>query len=262
MGKIMKLKGTVSSLELVEQINLFRKQEYYYKLDNSIELGKVEEKKGSYVELKHKTLLSIIRDEFEDEINEQKILPVKYEDSKGEKRPMYILSLDQARQVLIRESKYVRKKIFEYIKKLEQEIINLKIALANRNNTEWLMTRQQGKLIRRNETDVISSLIVYARNQGSKNYNKLYTVYSKLVNNLVGINSNMRDIVDMKTLEHIRLLEDLFSKLIVNSMEQEIYYKEIYQICKRKGTELMNLLEIECKQLDNKEVDLIEYTEK
>ena len=252
---VINKKENITSLELLELINKFREEE------------------GRTTKLRHDTLLDIIRDEFEEELLEhskveglegvQKILETSYTHPQNKQNyPMFVLGLDQARQVLIRESKYVRKKIFEYIKKLEQEIINLKIALANRNNTEWLMTRQQGKLIRRNETDVISSLIVYARNQGSKNYNKLYTVYSKLVNNLVGINSNMRDIVDMKTLEHIRLLEDLFSKLIVNSMEQEIYYKEIYQICKRKGTELMNLLEIECKQLDNKEVDLIEYTEK
>lgn len=83
----------ITSLELLEKINQFREQ--------------VEGK----VELKHKTLLEIIRDEFDDEINEQKILPVEYKDKKGELRPMFILTFNQAKQVLVRESKKVRKMV-------------------------------------------------------------------------------------------------------------------------------------------------------
>ena len=49
-------KKTITSLELVEQINLFRKEE------------------GKETELRHDTMLSIIRDEFEEEISLQKIL--------------------------------------------------------------------------------------------------------------------------------------------------------------------------------------------
>ena len=101
--------------------------------------------------------------------------------------PMFVLTLDQVRQMLVRESKFVRKKVFEYIKYLENQNFLLKQAMWNKQNTEWLETRKQGKLTRRNETDVIASLILYATEQGSKNANKLYVVYSKLVNNLVGI---------------------------------------------------------------------------
>ena len=104
MNSVIINKQTITSLELLEQINFFRKQE------------------GNKKPLQHKTLLNIIRDEFEEEINEQKILPVTYTDKKGEERPMYILTLDQARQVLTRESPTVRKAIFKYIRALENEI--------------------------------------------------------------------------------------------------------------------------------------------
>lgn len=87
-------KNEITSLELVKEINLFREKEYFYKISNNLKLGKVESKNGKYVELQHKTLLSIVKDEFEEEINEQKILLVDYKDNKGELRPMYILSLD------------------------------------------------------------------------------------------------------------------------------------------------------------------------
>lgn len=93
---------TITSLELVEQINLFRKEE------------------GKDTELQHKTMLAIIRDEFEEEINEQKILPVEYKDKKGEKRPMFELTIAQGKQVLLRESKFVRRHVVAWLESMEE----------------------------------------------------------------------------------------------------------------------------------------------
>lgn len=94
--------GTINSLELLEQINFFRKQE------------------GNRAELQHRDLLKIIRDEFEEEINEGKISPVTYKDKKGEDRPMFELTLSQSKQVLVRESKFVRKAVIRKLEELEQ----------------------------------------------------------------------------------------------------------------------------------------------
>lgn len=97
-------KDTFTSLELVDLINQFRKQE------------------GNKKKLLHKSFLNVIRDEFEQEVNEQKILSVEYKDKKGEHRPMFILSLKQSRQVLVKESKFVRKAMIQYITKLENKL--------------------------------------------------------------------------------------------------------------------------------------------
>lgn len=121
----IKVKDTITSLELLKEINKFREEEYNYKLIHGLELGKVEKKNGKYTELKHYDLLDIIKDEFSEEINDGKISVVNYVDKKGENRPMYILSLEQAKQVLLRESKYVRKAVIQYIDKLENKIIEL-----------------------------------------------------------------------------------------------------------------------------------------
>ena len=117
-------KNDMTSLELLEQINLFRKEEYKEKLKNNT-LTEAEAKRGKFVELEHKTLLDIIRDEFDEEITEQKILPSTYKDTTGRKLPMFILTLNQAKQVLLRESKYVRRAVIQYIEKLEQYIKEL-----------------------------------------------------------------------------------------------------------------------------------------
>ena len=105
MLEIMGLnKDRITSLELLDQINIFRKQE------------------GNRAELQHYDLLKIIRNEFEEEINEGKISLVEYKDKKGELRPMYILTYNQAKQVLLRESKFVRRAVIHYVERLEEEL--------------------------------------------------------------------------------------------------------------------------------------------
>ena len=117
-------KNDMTSLELLEQINLFREEEYKEKLKNNT-LTEAQKKRGKFTELLHKSLLDIIRDEFDEEITEQKILPSTYKDTTGRKLPMFILTLSQAKQVLLRESKYVRRAVIQYIEKLEQIIREL-----------------------------------------------------------------------------------------------------------------------------------------
>ena len=103
MEKLMN-KNTITSLELLEQINFFRKEE------------------GNRAELQHKTLLEIVRDEFEEEISQQKILPSTYTTDRGREYPMFELTTAQAKQVLVRESKFVRKRVIHYIEELENRL--------------------------------------------------------------------------------------------------------------------------------------------
>lgn len=97
-------KETITSLELVEQINLFRSKD------------------GSKAVLRHDTLLDIIRDEFSEEISLQKILESKYKNERGREYPMFILTFSQAKQVLVRESKAVRKAVIKYLEDLENRL--------------------------------------------------------------------------------------------------------------------------------------------
>ena len=114
-------KKTITSLELVEQINLFRKEE------------------GKDVELQHKTMLAIIRDEFEEEIGQQKILPTSYKDQWNREQPMFKLTIAQGKQVLLRESKFVRRHVVAWLERFEE---------ANKPMTagEILMAQAQGMI--------------------------------------------------------------------------------------------------------------------
>ena len=101
---ILSSKNTITSLELVEQINVFR--------------ADIEGKSM----LKHMNLLATIRDEFEEEISVTEISVTEYL-YKGKKYPMFNLTLAQAKQVLIRESKVVRKAVIKYIEELEKGLL-------------------------------------------------------------------------------------------------------------------------------------------
>lgn len=114
-------------MELLKEINRYREMEYNYKIENGLELGKVEVKKGKFVELQHKTLLEIIKEDFELEIREQNILPSSYINSQNKKQPMYILPLEYCKLILMRESNFVRRGVLKYIYKLENELRNKQI---------------------------------------------------------------------------------------------------------------------------------------
>lgn len=103
---IVKNKDKITSLEIVSEINKFRKEE------------------GNKNELRHDNLLQIIRDEFSEEISLLKIQESTYKNDRGREYPMFILSLNQAKQILMRESKFVRKAMINYIERLEEQIKN------------------------------------------------------------------------------------------------------------------------------------------
>lgn len=116
-------KESITSKELLEQVNFFREKEYEFKAKNGT-LTEAEKKRGKFVELEHKDLLKVIRDEFEEEIDGGKISPMSYKDTYSREQTMFILTLKQAKQVLLRESKFVRKAVIEYIEKLEEQVKN------------------------------------------------------------------------------------------------------------------------------------------
>lgn len=116
MNEILKtgLKETITSLELVEQINYFRE--------------KIEGK----TELQHKDLLKVIRNEFEEEMGMGKISQTLYTHPQNKQQyPMFELTLPQAKQVLVRESRAVRKAVIKYIETLESKLKENSLTLIN-----------------------------------------------------------------------------------------------------------------------------------
>ena len=164
--------------------------------------------------------------------------PYQAESTGGRPEEIYLLNEEQATflMTLLKNTEIV----VEFKKELVRQFYAMREILRERQSTEWLLTRKQGKLVRRNETDVLAELAEYATRQGSKNMGKqVYQVYTKLVNSLVGIEKGGRETAPFKTLSVIMFLEDMILNTVRQEMENGTYYKEIYRKCKENGEAIM-----------------------
>ena len=225
-------KESINSKELLKQINIFREMEYKEKEANNT-LTEAQKKRGHYIELQHNDLLKKIRDEFNIQVNEgknplveNKIIPTSvngifetsYKDDKGELRPMFILTIDQAKQVLLRESRIVRSKVIEYLNLLEKRIRQLE--------------RKKGITARKGETEAIKMLLEYGNIPKEKQH-LYYMTYSKLPFVALGMKRAERDKLPADDLEEIKELENIIEKTILKGIVKKLDIKAIYQECKK-----------------------------
>lgn len=127
------------------------------------------------------------------------------------------------------------------------EFDRLQNLLREKQSEEWLQTRKQGKLVRRGETDVIQQLVQYAINLGCRNTKFFYSNYSKMVNKFNGIGTGQREFVDWTTLNKIAQSEDIVQKEILKGMEQGLHYSVIYERCKEKVKQYIDLVGTDVK---------------
>ena len=132
------------------------------------------------------------------------------------------------------------------------EFDRLQDLLREKQSEEWLQTRKQGKLVRRGETDVIQQLVQYAINLGCKNTKFFYSNYSKMVNKFNDIWTGQREFVDWGTLMKISQSEDLVQKEILKGMEQGLHYSVIYEKCKEKVKQYIDLVGTNVKLIGGK----------
>ena len=238
-------KESINSKELLKQINIFREMEYKER-EASNTLTKAEKKRGHYIELRHDNLLRTIRDEFNikiDLLNFEEMLKEKekpiyidgvfistYKDKYDREQIMFILTIDQAKQVLLRESRIVRRKVIEYLNLLEKRIRQLE--------------RKKGITARKGETEAIKMLLEYG-NIPKEKHNLYYMTYSKLPFVALGMKRVERDKLPADDLEQIKELESIIQVTILTSIIKKLEVKAIYKECKKACID--SLIDIEQK---------------
>ena len=242
-------KESINSKELLKQINIFREMEYKER-EASNTLTKAEKKRGHYIELRHDNLLRTIRDEFNikiDLLNFEEMLKEKekpiyidgvfistYKDKYDREQIMFILTIDQAKQVLLRESRIVRRKVIEYLNLLEKRIRQLE--------------RKKGITARKGETEAIKMLLEYGNIPKEKQH-LYYMTYSKLPFVALGMKKVERDKLPADDLEEIKELENIIEKTILKGMYKKLDVKAIYKECKKACID--SLVEIKGQLLIN-----------
>lgn len=245
----------ITSRDLLKKINELREKEYEEKAKAGT-LTESEIKRGKAVKLKHKSFLNVIRDEFENEItgqnillsedlessnektgvqniletSQQKLLPItnvkiyvsKYKDKSGKENEMFVLALNKAKQVLMRESKFVRKAVIEYIDYLENQNRQLE-ELAR------LQARELSKVTRNIETLNLKALLEYGKVRKEKQ--KIYYIhYSNLARNIAGIPKGIkRDELTQGQLGILQQVELIMAAVINECMAENIPFVLMYQ---------------------------------
>jgi len=113
-------------------------------------------------------------------------------------------------------------------------------------NQEYIETRNKSKLGRKQETDIIKTFIEYAINQGSKSANKYYMAISKMENQAFFILKekfkNVREILNITQLSKIIIADMIVRQALIDGMDREMFYKDIFQLAKKRVVDLANSL--------------------
>jgi hypothetical protein len=195
-------KETITSLELVEQINLFRNQEE----------GKSQ--------LRHDNLLSVIRDEFEEEIGLLKIKETPYtHPQNGQIYTMYELTLSQAKQVLVRESKFVRKAIIAYIEELERQLNNNNLPATYIESLKALIASEEAKeqaLLRAKKAEESNAILMHT----TKVYSVTEIAKELNMNSAISLNNKLKELGIQFKVNGTWVLSAKYSDLGYESVKQ------------------------------------------
>lgn len=159
--------------------------------------------------------------------------------TEGAGRPARVYFLNEAQALFLITLLDNTDLVLDFKMELSMAFVKMRRLLIERQTQEWQQTRLQGKKIRLQETDAIKALIAYAREQGSRNADKLYLVYSKLVKQITEY--DRRDQADIELLTEILAFERLIAGIISTEMLSHTHYKEIYRQVKRQLTEIKRL---------------------
>lgn len=209
----------------------------------------------------HKVVIELI-DKYLDEL--RTISPVPFETERGKALPQggfgqsiryALLNEDQCYFILtlmrntttVVKAKLSLVKAFSEARKLSRGVASI----------EWNKAREEGKLARKVETDVIKMFVEYATKQGSKNANFYYANITKGTYKALFIierGSNIkgvRDVLSTFQLNQLNTAEIIVQKAIAEHMEIGTHYKDIYKIAVSRVEELAHLLGKQLPGQDN-----------
>ena len=185
------------------------------------------------VGIKHHSIQQLIA-KYENDISEFgqlafEMRPVKY--SRGTNfEKIYFLNEEQATFIitLMRNNKTV----VAFKKELVRQFYLMRQFIFERQSKNWIQTREQGKLTRKAETDVLKSLVEYAKLQGSEHSDKMYITYTKLANKRCGVSG--RDNATAQQLSNLTVAENIILHCIQAGIDENKHYKDIYKDCKKR----------------------------
>ena len=147
----------------------------------------------------------------------------------GKKTSIFMYDERGILDVIRWSTREIASQYFDWVYDIIQSIKKNGYYITSEKDKKWLGIRNESKEARRYETDQIKLFVEYAKEQGSKNADRYYVLFTKLINSKMGIQSGKRDELSQETLMELKSLETLVKMRIRKLIEKETPYKEIYQ---------------------------------
>ena len=225
-------------------------------IDNDLYIGTL--KLSKFFDLDHSSLKRLVKNHFEEfcsfDGNEPKSRLVKMDFKStlrnrksleyllNEPQSMYLILLSKNKDIVRKFKSHLTREFFRQRK----YIIKL---LAQKQNTEWLEKREQGKIERRVETDAIKEFVDYAIAQGSVNAKKYYMAISKMENHtLFNLDMlemkfpNLRDLLGGYQLSTLQNADRIVARALKAGINKTMFYKDIYKLAKVKLETFVTLI--------------------
>lgn len=185
---------------------------------------------------RHRTILESI-DKYEKEMLELGFLPFQTEENRGTQGAptrYALLNEDQCYFILtlMRNNEQVAKAKLSLVKAFR----DARERLREKQSVEWKRAREEGKLSRKAQTDVIEEFVEYATSQGSSNARHYYANITKgtykalyLLERSADIKS-LRERLSVMQLNQLATAEGVARKAIAEYMDLGTHYKDIYKV--------------------------------
>lgn len=126
-------------------------------------------------------------------------------------------------------------RIIKQFKKCRKELESLR---SHKQEPTYQITRDAGKIVRKQTTDVMQKFCDYAVSQGSSSADKYYMAISKMLNDLLfiveGRHKNLRELLTIQQLMTVSSAEQIINKGLSTGMANKKFYKDIFQEVKGK----------------------------
>jgi phage regulator Rha-like protein len=232
-------------------------------MNTGVEIYNDEPRAGTFLisqgfEREHKYILELVR-KYENDFKDFGCLKRrKLKSTGGRAANEILLNEDQAMflgTLLRNNSKSVpfKKGLIKAFKRCRQQLAAVQ---DYHENPAYLVTRDAGKIVRKQTTDVMQKFVEYAESQGSKNASRYYGNITRMLNSLLfivdGKYKNLRNVMSTQQLMTTSSAEQIIDRGLIDGMARKKYYKDIYKDIKSKVrlfAELHGQSEIVVKQL-------------
>lgn len=165
-------------------------------------------------------------------------------------RPMKIAYLTESQALMLLTYTRSRKETDDLRERLITDFMRMRKALMevslNKQNQQWLDFREDGKLQRRQTTDVIQRFVEYATGNGSKHAQRYYANISTMENRALFFIGqrfpNLRDAMNGRQLSFAKSADIIIEEAISEGLSSRMPYKDIFQLCKNRVERFAELI--------------------